>query len=109
VCGPCEGGVTELSFQFLGEGDCIHVAVTPVGSSVPFFWGCVDPYAELTANGPGINGLMPPMISVWVGHEYVGDIDTSCESPVGPGLVIGPLFVTGGMSLNGGYICPIGQ
>lgn len=107
-CGPCEGGVTELSFMYLGDVECIPVAVTPAGSMIPFFWGCVSPYAELTVNGPGVDGLMPPAISVWVNFQYVGDIDTSCATPVGPGgIVAGPLLVTGGKSLHGGYLCPI--
>ncbi len=52
---------------------------------------------------------MGPVIDLWVEDQYVGSVDTSCDSPVGPGLVVGPLFITGGKSLQGGYLCPVAQ
>ncbi|HPO15446.1 MAG TPA: hypothetical protein PLI09_18535 [Candidatus Hydrogenedentes bacterium] len=106
-CSACDGGVTELTFEYLGDVECIPLTVTQAGSIIPFFWGCVEPNAELTVNGPGIDGLFPPEISIWVGAQYAGNLDTSCETPIGAGCIsVGPLLITGGKSLNGGYFCP---
>ncbi len=106
-CGACQGGVTELTFKYFGNVECIPLAVMPAHSIIPFFWGCVEPNHELTVNGPGVNGLFPPEVSVWVGNKYVGNLDTSCGTEIGAGCtVIGPMLITGGQSLNGGYFCP---
>ena len=106
-CGPCEGGVTELTLQYNGTAPGADIQVTDKKGKKVLFEGYVDAGGQFTFIGKGKNDKMGSEIKMYVNGVEVTKIHTSCSQPIGPGLVAGDFEVIAGLSLKGGVICPI--
>ncbi|KJE90649.1 hypothetical protein CAOG_01926 [Capsaspora owczarzaki ATCC 30864] len=134
-CAVCSGGVTQLSFV-INSPDAFglqNVLIRSMDDSVTFlnYVGTIVPNQNFTASA----GLRTDMttarraiddsalqvfgtsVKIYVGltsgpggttvPKYHATLNTNCLSPVGPGLKVGFLQITGGYSLFGGKLCPL--
>jgi len=113
-CGPCEGKVSRLTFQYLGGAPATIAVVGRRGKikADPLFEGPVAPGGTFEVVGPptgpgGFQGTLGTEITVFVNDAFHAMIHTSCSQPIGPGMVFGDLLVVAGASKHGGPLCPL--
>lgn len=113
ACGPCEGKVSSLTFQYQGDGAALIEVFGRRGprKNDPLFEGFVAPGGVFTVDGPdtgnpGFRGTLGTEIDVFVGGVHHADIHTSCSQPIGPGMVFGDFLILAGDSKHGGPLCP---
>ena len=108
-CGECDGGVTQLTLRYNGSHDA-HIKVyqgRKVKPRMMIFDGNVAPNGTFTFNGTKEGGTMGGIISIYEGGHLKTIFHTSCEKPIGPGLIRGNFEVISGYSLEGGSLCSI--
>ncbi|MBI2423747.1 MAG: hypothetical protein HYV27_13030 [Candidatus Hydrogenedentes bacterium] len=105
VCEPCEGGVTNLTLQYLGNTINAKIVVNTPNGVV--FNGTVQPDETFSISGLGANGVLGAEISVILNCKPKTKIQTGCTQPIGPGLIVGDFLVVSGTSLLGGELCPL--
>ena len=106
-CGPCKGGITELTFQYWGQKEQAFVVIISPRSSIPIYWGCVKPQGYFTVKGYGYPSFVGRYLHVYVDGQYRGKIRTTCRDAIGPHATIGEFLVLSGRSLDGGPLCPL--
>jgi len=116
-CGPCEGKVTELTLEYLGDVPDTHVVIAQKvhrqgrgrrgWTRVVVFDGIVQPGETFSFVGQDKKGTLGPWIWVRVNDEWHPKIHTSCSRPIGPGAVFGDFEVVAGVSRIGGALCPL--
>ena len=108
ACGPCEGKVHQLTLRYRGtvrDAD-VEVRQRDRGDYIPVFHGTVQPQGTFSFSGRDKKETLGPEIRVWVNGVQNARIQTSCETPIGPGLVVGDFEVVEGTSRVGGPLCP---
>ncbi len=105
-CG-CEGRVTRLTLQYIGDKPHALIEVFQRRSDVPVFSGVVAPGGTFTFSGTDNKGTLGTEISIFVDGDFNTEIHTSCSVPIGPGLIMGDFAVISGYSMRGGLLCPV--
>ena len=103
-CGPCAGGVTDLTLQYNGDTAAMIKVVQQSGDVV--FEGRVAPGEQFSFSGTH-DGVFGMHIYVRIDGLQKANIKTDCSEPIGPGLVKGDFVVISGRSRDGGPLCPI--
>jgi len=103
----CEGKVTELTLEYLGDLVDAQIVVKQKKDDVVVFEGIVQPNEQFTFVGADKKGTLGTDIFVYVSGELNTTIHTSCSQPIGPGLIKGHFEVIDGYSRNGGQLCPL--
>jgi len=106
-CGPCEGKITWLDLQYIGEEQDAEVKVYQKKMSSPVFTGTIQPGDTFKVVGQDDKGTLGTEIYVFIGRCLNAKIHTSCSQPIGPGLVKGDFLVVAGESLKGGPLCAV--
>ncbi len=111
-CGECDGGITSLSLEYLGEEDSVTIKVYSKKGHEQILLGTFDDVnTGDTISFTGNNckdGKMGPEIKIYVNDSTVTSIHTSCSQPIYVGMVYDDLFeITAGMSRNGGPLCEV--
>lgn len=118
-CGDCEGKVSRLELQYLGDIDPEEVKIDlkkgPAMQTLNLNEATLQDIAdgktfviEGTAGPtPGFDGTLGTEIVISVDGLEVSKFHTSCSQPIGPGLVDGLFMVVSGESLLGGPLCPV--
>jgi hypothetical protein len=106
-CGPCKGGVTEVTFQYWGELEDAFVVVISPNSGIPLYWGCVKPQGYFTVQGRGNPSLVGKHLDIYVNGQYRGRLRTTCKDAIGPHAVVAEFLVVSGRSRLGGPLCPL--
>jgi len=111
-CEPCDGKVTALTLEYLGDVVDAHIQVkqkkSVTGTDFAFD-GIVGPGELFSFVGLDKKGTLHTEIKIYVNGEFNTSIHTSCSQPIGPGLVSGDFLVIDGASRNGGLLCPVGD
>jgi uncharacterized repeat protein (TIGR01451 family) len=107
ACGPCDGKVSELTLRYLGtvRNADVQVFQRDRGEQLFVFQGIVQPGASFTIAGKDRRETLGPQIRILVNGVENARIQTSCEEPIGPGLVAGDFAITEGESRKGGALC----
>ncbi len=105
TCGDCDGKVTELTLEYLGDAEG-YVEVVQKKDSVVVFAGTVQPGEPFSFTGQD-NGTLSTEITIYVDGILNARMHTSCSNPIGPGMVRGDFLVLEGTSRNGGPLCPL--
>jgi uncharacterized repeat protein (TIGR01451 family) len=107
ACGSCDGKVSELTLRYLGtvRNADVQVFQRDRGEQLFVFRGIVQPGASFIITGKDRRETLGPQIRILVNGVENARIQTSCETPVGPGLVAGDFAVVEGASRNGGALC----
>lgn len=101
-CGPCEGGVTELTLSYDGD-EAAHVVVVAGWCDV-IYCDTVEPGQEFTLTRPW-RCYLGRKVRVYVDGCYHTKFTTNCWRPIGPGLSKGDFTVVSGRSKHGGELC----
>jgi len=116
-CGPCEGKVTELTLEYIGDLADAHVVITQKvqrrgrkgtwkrWNYAVVYDGVVQPGDTFSLVGQDNKGTLGPEIWVTVNGRWHTRIHTSCSQPIGPGAVYGDFEVVAGASRIGGPLC----
>jgi len=103
-CGDCEGKITELTLQYLGDASAnIEVVTKKEGTTI--FSGMVDPDGMFNFVGDDKKGTMGTEISVYVNGELNVKIHTSCSQEIEIGMIFGDFEIIDGYSREGGKLC----
>jgi hypothetical protein len=105
-CLPCEGKITQLTLEYLGDVPDALVTVEQKKEGV-VFGDIVQPGETFTFNGIDKKDTLGTEISVYVDGELNTKIHTSCSQPIGPGLIKGDFLVVEGYSRINGLLCPV--
>ena len=107
-CGDCEGKVTELTLQYIGDILDANIVVSQKEKKggIVVFDGIVQPDELFTFIGEDKKGTLGTEISIYVNGTLNTKIHTSCSKPIGPGLISGDFEVIEGYSRNGGALSP---
>lgn len=113
TCG-CEGKVTVLTFEYLGDTEA-YIEVFQKKSDDPIFQGVVginpdtgEGTNEFTVTGNDKKGTLGTEIEIIIDGGYPIKLHTSCSQPIGAGMPVGDLLVIKkGYSLKGGMLCEI--
>ncbi|MCP3937598.1 MAG: DUF11 domain-containing protein, partial [Actinomycetia bacterium] len=106
TCGACDGKVTELTLEYLGEEADAFVEVVQKQGEVVFS-GIVQPGEQFSFAGLENHGTLSSEITLYVNGVENGRMHTSCSKPIGPGMIRGDFLVVEGESRNGGPLCPL--
>ncbi|MCP3938133.1 MAG: DUF11 domain-containing protein, partial [Actinomycetia bacterium] len=107
TCGQCDGKVTELTLEYLGEEADAHVEVVQKHGSIVVFDGIVQPGEHFSFAGADGHGTLSSEITIYVNGVLNARMHTSCSKPIGPGMVRGDFLVVEGTSRHGGPLCPL--
>jgi hypothetical protein len=101
--------VSELTFAYTGEvGANIRVTQRVKSDArVLIFDEFVEPGGLFTVVGADRKGSLGAKIRLGIEGHLAARVQTSCEDPIGPGLVRGPFEVIEGYSRKGGRLCPL--
>ena len=108
-CAECKGGVTELTFQYLGASaaDVVVYDKDSADANKILFQGQVQSNGEFTITPrPGQDKLNSD-ISIYVDGQFHRKVNTSCSQPIGPGAVYGDFLVVAGRSKDNGLMCEL--
>ncbi len=114
-CGECDGKITRLTLQYLGDSTATVEVLAKRGPTTDtVFSGTLNPGDDFTMVGPqtgngGFIGTLGTEIRIFVDGVHHTTIHTSCSVPVGPGTVSGDFLVVSGYSRHGGLLCPTGD
>jgi hypothetical protein len=110
-CGDCEGQITELSLEYIGDETDVTIEIYE-GKVQPnklfeTFTG-VNPGDVLSFSGTKNHGKMGAKIFLTINGSGPIEIHTSCSQPIGVGSIFGGTYlVTAGESHGGGPLCEI--
>lgn len=114
-CGACDGKVTRLTLQYLGDSPATIEVRARRGKSKNevVYSGVVAPGESFTVVGPasgngGFYGTLGTEINIYVDGDHNAFFHTSCSQPIGPGSMDGDFVVVAGASKNNGPLCPTG-
>jgi hypothetical protein len=104
-CAPCDGGVTSLTLQYLGD---TPVDVVFNGGGEPESIGTVQPDGTFTVNGTRTDGRFDSNnVTIDENGVEAASIHVSCSQPIHVGSIFGNYLVTSGTSRVGGRLCPL--
>jgi len=110
-CGDCEGKITQLTLQYIGDIDASTIVVTQKGKKHEpgdvVFDDTVEPGEQFTFIGTDKHGTLGTEITITINGGDATKIHTSCSQPIGPGLIKGDFLVIEGYSRYGGLLCPV--
>lgn len=108
-CGDCDGQVSALTLKYTGDEADARVRIVQRDRSrlVNVFNRRVQPGDEISFHGVNRQGTFGSVLQVYVDGTLNTRIHTSCDQPIGPGLVRGDFEVAAGSSRNGGKLCPV--
>ena len=112
TCGACQGKVTELTLQYLGDEAEIAVYAKK-GRNLELVFGptlvapgeIIGLVGQETGNG-GFRGTLGTEIRIEIDGVQTTMIHTSCSVPIGPGARFDDFLVVWGKSRRGGLLCP---
>ena len=104
-CNSCDGKVTQLTFQYTGDGAHVEIVQKKDGESV--FSGYVNQGDLISIQGVDKKDTLGTEIKIIVDGMIAERIHTSCSVEIGPGQVYGDFTIVDGASRNGGPLCPI--
>ncbi|MCP4633418.1 MAG: hypothetical protein GY855_10875, partial [candidate division Zixibacteria bacterium] len=105
----CRGGVVELTIGYFGTV-ASFIEVYEGNHTNPdklLYEGNVSPEDSFTFVGKQHHNKMGREISLYIDGGLNVKIHTSCSKPIGPGLIAGDFVVLGGVSKDGGPLCPV--
>ena len=108
-CAVCKGGVTELTFRYLGLSTVMATVYdsSSIDPGKTLFSGTLAPGEEFTVvPRPGQDKLSSD-ISIYVNGAFNAKVHTSCSQPIGPNAVYGDFEVVAGRSKDNGAMCPL--
>ncbi len=105
-CEECDGKVTELTLEYLGDSTA-QIRVEQKKDDKVVFDGMVGPGEQFSFVGEDKHNTLSTEIRIYVDGVLNTKIHTSCSQPIGPGLVSGDFEVITGQSRNGGLLCPV--
>jgi hypothetical protein len=105
-CGPCDGKVDRLVFQYNGA-QAATVTVIQKKGNVVLFHNTVSPNAQFGVDGRDKKGTLSTEVYLLVNGTQVAKIHTSCSVPIGIGYAVGDFVVVDGSSRNGGPLCDL--
>ncbi|WP_319480764.1 T9SS type A sorting domain-containing protein [uncultured Draconibacterium sp.] len=107
-CAECEGQITTLDLEFLGEETDATVVVYESkyrdGHELATFYN-VNSEDILSLVGNRKQGKMGPKIFVSINGENPVEIHTSCSQPIYAGMTFGDFLIVEGTSHDGGDLC----
>lgn len=104
-CNSCDGKVTQLTFQYGGNGAHVEIVQKKDGSTV--FSDYVEQGELISIQGVDKKGTLSTEIKILVNGMVAERIHTSCSVDIGPGQVYGDFTIVDGASRNGGPLCPV--
>ncbi len=102
-CLPCAGEVNSLTFQYASLAPGEVKVIQSDGTEI--FNGLVQGYEEFTFSGTQENGSMGSFIQIFLDGNLISFQDTSCATPIGTNMFIGPFIITKGSSTLGNALC----
>ena len=104
--GCCDGGVTQLTFEYTGANSA-NVRIENDGEVL--YDDDVVNGAFISVSGTDNDGTFGNnTVYLFVDNVEVGDVHVSCSQPIGPGVTVAGLFeVISGESKDGGELCPV--
>ncbi|MCP3939304.1 MAG: hypothetical protein GY708_28480, partial [Actinomycetia bacterium] len=107
TCGDCDGKVTQLTLEYLGEEADAFVEVVQKKNSIVVYSGLVQPGEAFSFTGADNQGTLSSEITIYVNGLENARMHTSCSKPIGPGMIRGDFLVVEGESRHGGPLCPL--
>ena len=104
-CNSCDGKVTQLTFQYTGDGAHVEIVQKKDGETV--FSDNVEQGDLISIQGVDKKGTLSTEIKILVDGMVAERIHTSCSVDIGPGQVYGDFTIVDGASRNGGPLCPV--
>ena len=106
-CGPCKGGVTQLTLMYLGDNDDAPDLVQLFNNNQLVAEQVMNAGDEITVAGSRSDGKFEKNdLLLFVDGSEQNRIHVSCSQPVNPGLVYGPFQIIEAYSRENGLICP---
>ncbi|MBK6264359.1 HYR domain-containing protein [Marivirga sp. S37H4] len=105
-CGPCEGGLVSITFQYTGP-DIAHryLASDESGTLANDFVDNNIFVVNSSGNGAFAGDYLTVNVVILGSENITEIINVSCDDPIYQGSVFGDLTVLAGESLNGGPLC----
>ena len=104
-CNSCDGKVTQLTFQYTGDGAHVEIVQKKDGATV--FSGYANQGDLISIQGSWKKATLGTEIKIIVDGMIAERIHTSCSVEIGPGQVYGDFTIVDGASRNGGPLCPV--
>jgi len=102
-CGPCQGGITTLTFQYLGTSTALIVIKD---SKATYFSGVVAPNQLITVSGTRSNGTFLANQLELVINGFINTVlNVNCGQDIFVNATYGKFLVTAGASRQGGPLC----
>lgn len=105
-CGECDGQITELTLQYVGEESNPYVLVKDKKNKV-LFEGTVNGSETFYFVGLNNKNKMGAKIKAYVNDDFNVELHTSCSVTFLAGMRFGDFLVVSGVSDNGGPLCSI--
>ena len=117
----CDGGVTQLTFQYIGNSDDLIVVLGKgkrdkktgeVIYPIIFFEDGVNDIVSddgvfTLIGSKGKDDKLGTEILIFVGDDLNTTLHTSCSRPIGIGMEVGDFVILEGSSVKGGDLCPL--
>ncbi|MCP4295504.1 MAG: DNRLRE domain-containing protein [Proteobacteria bacterium] len=134
VCSKCEGKITQLTLQYIGDHESVDIKVDMKGKKghkgkkyrkhrkhrrhhrkhnkhyknhsveTAYVGEDIEQFQNFTVIGQDKHGTLGTEITLYVNGEVNTKIRTSCSVPIGPGSVFGDFMVIEGYSKKGGLL-----
>lgn len=108
-CGPCKGGLYELTLQYTGAVPNAKVKIVQqslLHGVHNAFTGTLNPGDTFTFTGDPDKGDLGNLLYVFINNRYHFVQKSTCKADLRPGDHIGNFKVAGGVSTQGGFLCP---
>ncbi|MBT8142752.1 MAG: DUF11 domain-containing protein, partial [Gammaproteobacteria bacterium] len=109
-CDVCDGGVTDLTFEYQGVAPAmvqIYDKNDNSDASKLLFGGMVNPGDEIVITKLPGEDKFNNDVSIYVDGVFHRKFHTSCSKPIGPGQILGDFEIISGTSVNNGRMCPL--
>jgi len=102
-CGPCQGGITTLTLQYLGTETAFIVIKD---SKATYFSGIVSPNQLITVSGTRSNGtFLANQLQLLIDGFVNTTLNVNCGQDIFINDTYGEFLVTAGASRQGGSLC----
>ena len=105
-CLECTGGVRSLTLRFIGGGSRHNLTVKQADGTEVFV-GTINAGEVFSFDGAMDDGTFGGEVRLRIQGGPECKIDTSCERPIGPGLVAGEFEVIDAIAHNGAPLCEV--
>ena len=108
VCGECDGGLTYLDLQYIGNEDSVNIKLKDANDSLLTEWTDVLKGDTISLSAIAPDSIMLSSLFLYVNDNDHVEINTTCSDSVYVGTEYKDLFrVTKGASLYGGPLCEL--